>query len=147
MATLKVDLLHRVMPVVYTRGGFRALHRDRLISEASKECCLQSKFGETLEALRRAMEMLARSLPPQEITLRAFHLYQEFRPEIPASVRRWGAAGKIQVGLRNSSPLSGACGYSQSGQIMSAIALLNGKAKPTDLERGHSAQAAGPKRA
>ena len=26
------------------------------------------------------------------------------------------------------------CGYCQSGQIMSAIALLNGKAKPTDAD-------------
>jgi len=90
----KVELLHRVMPVVYTRDEFRALHRDRLISAASKEC-LQSKFGETLEASRRAMEMLAGSLPLQEITLRAYHLYEEFRPEIPASVRGWGGAGKL----------------------------------------------------
>jgi hypothetical protein len=40
---------------------------------------------------------LARSLPPQEIALRACRLYEEFHPQIPAGVRGWGAEGKLDL--------------------------------------------------
>ena len=93
--TLKVDLPHRAVPVVRTPEGLRALSKDRPISSTSVERYLQGKFGEELRAVRRAMEKLARSLPPQELALRAYHFYEVFRPEIPAGVRGWGAAGEL----------------------------------------------------
>ena len=96
-AALKADPLHRAVPVVRTPNGLRALSKDRLISAVSAERYLPGKFGENLEAARRAMEKLARSLPPQEIALRAYHLYEEVRPEIPAGVRVWGAGGKLDL--------------------------------------------------
>jgi hypothetical protein len=96
-AVLKVSLLHRAVPVVRTPDGLRALSKDRPISAVSVERYLQGKFGENLEAVRREMEKLARSLPPQEIALRAYRLYEEFRPEIPAGVRGWGAAGELDL--------------------------------------------------
>jgi hypothetical protein len=96
-ATLKVDLLHRAVPVVRTPDGLRALSKERPISAASVERYLQGNFGENLEAVRRAMEKLARSLPPQEVALRGYRLYEEFRPEIPAGVRGWGAAGELDL--------------------------------------------------
>jgi hypothetical protein len=40
---------------------------------------------------------LARSLPPREIALRAYRLYEVFRPEVPAGVRGWGAAGELDL--------------------------------------------------
>jgi hypothetical protein len=97
-ATLKVDLLHRAVPVVRTPDGLRALSKDRPISSASVERYLQGKFGDDLELARRAMEKLARSLPPRELAVRAYHLYEQFRPEIPAGVRGWGAAGELDLG-------------------------------------------------
>lgn len=30
--------------------------------------------------------------------MRAYHLYEQFRPEIPAGVRGWGAAGELDLG-------------------------------------------------
>jgi len=96
-ATLKVDLLHRAVPVIRTPDGLRALSKDRPISPASVERYLQGKFGENLRPVRRAMEQLARSSPPREIAARAYHLYEEFRPEIPAGVRGWGAAGELDL--------------------------------------------------
>jgi hypothetical protein len=89
-ATLKVDLLHRAVPVVRTPDGLRALSKDRPISAASVERYLQGKFGENLEAVRRAMENLARSLPRQEIALRAYRLYEEFSPGNPGRRQRVG---------------------------------------------------------
>ena len=96
-ATMKVDLLHRAVPVVRTPDGFRALSKDQPISSASVERYLQGKFGANLGPARRAMEQLARSLPPREIAARAYHLYEQFRPEIPAGVRGWGAAGELDL--------------------------------------------------
>jgi hypothetical protein len=94
---LKVDLLRRAVPVIRTPEGFRALSKDRPISSAAVERYLEGKFGEDLRAVRRAMEKLARSLPPQELALHAYRLYEEFRPEIPAGVRGWGAAGQLDL--------------------------------------------------
>lgn len=96
-ATLKVDLFHRAVPVVRTPDGLRAVSKDRPISSASVERYLLGKFGENLNRVRSAMEKLARSLPPREIASRAYHLYEEFRPEIPAGVRGWGAAGELDL--------------------------------------------------
>jgi hypothetical protein len=77
-ATLKVDLLHRAVPLVRTPDGLRARSKDRPISSASVERYLQGKFGENLEPVRRAMEQLARSLPARELAVCAYHLYEEF---------------------------------------------------------------------
>ncbi len=96
-ATLKVDILHRAIPVVRTPEGLRAVSKDRPISPASVERYLESKFGENLEPARRAMGMLARSLPRREIAARAYRLYEQFRPPIAAGVAGWGAAGKLDL--------------------------------------------------
>ena len=60
---------------------------------------LQSKFGESLSAARSAMDRLARSYEPKELAERAFGLYERFPPEIPAGVKRWGAEGKLDLGV------------------------------------------------
>ena len=96
-ATLKVDLLHRAVPVVRTPEGLRALSKDRPISPASVERYLEGKFGDNLGAARRAMGKLARSLPRREIAARAYRFYEQFRPEVPAGVSGWGAAGKLRL--------------------------------------------------
>ncbi len=96
-AKLKVDLLHRAVPVVRTSDGLRALSKDRPISPESVEHYLEGKFGDDLEAARRTMAKLARSLPRREIAARAYRMYEGFRPDIPAGVRGWGAAGKLRL--------------------------------------------------
>ena len=95
--TLTVDLLHRAVPVVRTPEGLRAVSKDRPISPESVARYLESKFGGALEEVRAAMMRLARSLPPQEIMRRAYALYEEFRPEVPAGVRGWGAPGELRI--------------------------------------------------
>ena len=97
--TLHVDLMHRAVPVTSTAEGLRALSKDRPITPASVERYLESKFGENLGSARRAMAKLANSLPPAEIAARAYHLYEEFRPAIPAGVKGWGAAGELDLDL------------------------------------------------
>lgn len=98
-ATLHVDLLHRAVPIVRTAAGLRAVSNDRPISSDSVERYLEGKFGDNLEPVRRAMVNLAQSMPTDEIAVRAYNLYEEFRPAVPAGVRGWGAAGELDLDL------------------------------------------------
>ena len=91
--------MHRAVPVTSTAEGLRALNKDRPITPASVERYLESKFGENLGSARRALAKRANSLPPAEIAARAYHLYEEFRPAIPAGVKGWGAAGELDLDL------------------------------------------------
>lgn len=96
---LTVDLLHRAVPVVRTKEGLRALSKDRPISPESVRRYLEGKFGDALDAAMAAMKELARSRPPNEIAKVAYALYEKFRPAVPAGVRGWGAAGKLDLGV------------------------------------------------
>jgi hypothetical protein len=58
---------------------------------------LHGKFGDALADVRAAMERLARSLPPERLAVEAFHLYEEFRPEVPAGVKGWGVKGTLDI--------------------------------------------------
>jgi hypothetical protein len=93
--SLRVDLLHRAVPVMQTPEGLRAASKERPISLASVERSLQGKFGDTLDDVRETMMGLARSISHDELTERAYELYEEFRPEIPSGTRGWGAKGVL----------------------------------------------------
>ena len=97
--TLHVDLLRRAVPIVRTAAGLRAVSNDRPISAHSVERYLEGKFGDDLELARRAMVNLAQSMPADELAARAYGLYEEFRPAIPAGVKGWGAAGELDLDL------------------------------------------------
>jgi hypothetical protein len=43
------------------------------------------------------MEELAASIDADELTRSAYSLYEAFRPEVPAGVRGWGAAGVLNL--------------------------------------------------
>ena len=58
---------------------------------------LESRFGDNLGSTMRAMVKLAQSMPTEEIAARAYRLYEEFRPAIPAGVTGWGAAGELDL--------------------------------------------------
>lgn len=96
--TLQVDLLGRAVPMTATPDGLRALSKEQPISPESVARYLDSKFGEALSEVRDAMERLAKSRPPERLTVEAFHLYEEFRPEVPAGVKGWGAKGTLDIG-------------------------------------------------
>jgi hypothetical protein len=59
-----VDLLHRAEPAKHTDEGLRALSGESPIRPESVQKYLESKFGEALEEVSRAMLELAKSLPP-----------------------------------------------------------------------------------
>src|SRR3954449_7884832 len=107
--TFGVRLLGRTIPALRTPDGIRAMEKDfRPASVASVGRYLASKFGDHLDEVRAAMEQLAASLSPEELNRRGFALYEAFRPDIPAGVRGWGAAGELDldriIGLTDREP-------------------------------------------
>ena len=98
-AAEEVELMGRHIPVARTEDGLRAVCGGRPVSSESVERYFESKFGESLPAVRAAMTKLAQSFPPAELAARAFALYEKFRPAIPEGVRGWGAKGKLDIGL------------------------------------------------
>jgi len=98
-AVQHIDLLHRAVPAIRTPKGLRALSKDRPVTPESVERYLASKFGDSLASVRAAMEELAGALPPDSLAARGYELYEQFRPEVPAGVRGWGAAGELDLAL------------------------------------------------
>ncbi len=94
---MHVDLLHRAVPVTVTAGGLRALSKGKPIAPESVQRYLEGKFGDALGAVEQAMEELAASLDAGELARSAYSLYEAFRPEVPAGVRGWGAAGVLDL--------------------------------------------------
>jgi len=94
-----VALLGRAVPVAETRAGLRAVAKGRAEDPAAVERYLAQKFGEALDDAREAFRALARSRTPAALEAEAWALYEAFRPEIPAGVRGWGAAGVLDLAL------------------------------------------------
>ena len=92
-----VELLGRSVPVINTPDGVRAAAKDAPIHPASVQHYLEGKFGAALPDVRRAMEVLAAAFTPDELEERAYHLYVEFRPEIPEGKQGWGAKGPLDT--------------------------------------------------
>jgi hypothetical protein len=96
-ARLKVELMHRAVPVVRSAQGLRALSKGRPIEPGSVARYLEAKFAGRLNAARAAMQRLARAFPRKVIAKRAYPLYVAFRPTVPAGTRGWGAQGVLRL--------------------------------------------------
>jgi hypothetical protein len=93
----RVELLGRPVPAKSTEHGIRAVVKDRSIEPEGVERYLEDKFGPELRAVRRVMEALTKAFKPEQLAVKAFSLYERFRPEIPPGVRGWGAKGKLDL--------------------------------------------------
>jgi hypothetical protein len=96
-AVLHVDLLRRAVPVVRTPTGLRAVSKDKPVTPESVQRYLVSKFKESLSDVKAAMDALAASLSPSDLATRAYELYEQFRPAVPAGVKGWGAVGEFDL--------------------------------------------------
>jgi hypothetical protein len=93
-----VPLLGRQVPVITGRDGkVYALDHDKPASPASVRSYIERAFGDRLPEVCKAMEDLARSIPPEELNRLGFRLYEHFRPEVPDDVRGWGAKGILRL--------------------------------------------------
>ena len=79
--------------------------KNQPIESKSVERYLESKFEESLGTARTAMRDLTKAFRPEQLSKKAFSLYEEFRPAIPAGVRGWGAKGVLDIGrIRSLAP-------------------------------------------
>lgn len=91
-------LLGREIPVAGAKGGaLVALDKGRPASPAGVRAYLTRAFGDRLDEVRRAMEQLAASLPPDDLDRVGFRLYERFRPEVPEGVVGWGAKAVLDI--------------------------------------------------
>lgn len=93
-----VELLGRHLPAVNTKDGVRAVTKSQPIEPEGVERYLESKFGEALPEVRKAMVELAGGFDSDELAQQAFGLYGQFRPKIPGGVGGWGAKGEMDLG-------------------------------------------------
>lgn len=94
-----VTLCDRAVPAKNAPDGVRAVVKEKPIDPAAVRKYLQGKFGEDLAAVREAMAALAGAFSPDELSERAYSLYERFRPEIPGGQRGWGAQGELDLDL------------------------------------------------
>ena len=92
-----IELLGRGVPAVKTPQGLRASIKDEEIDADSVQRYLQQKFGEDLDESRAAMEKLAKAYTPKQLEIKAYDLYEKFRPEIPEGKKGWGAKGDLDL--------------------------------------------------
>jgi hypothetical protein len=92
-----VEVCGREVPAAITGGGVRAVSRGKPVEPGRVEAYLKGKFGEQLRAARAALAKLAKSLSPQDLAARAYPLYEQFRPDIPAGTKGWGAKGELDL--------------------------------------------------
>jgi hypothetical protein len=92
-----IVFMGRRIPVAASRTGPLALAGGKPIPPASVKSYLEAKFGGNYDDVSRAMAKLARSRSPAKLAVEAFHLYEKFRPAIPAGVSGWGKAGVLDL--------------------------------------------------
>lgn len=92
-----VVLLGRRATVAVTKDGPRAIAKGELVKPEKIERYLASKFGEHVDSVREHMERLANSVPADVLNAEAFHLYEQFRPEVPSDEKGWGAKGILDL--------------------------------------------------
>jgi len=93
-----VELCGRSIPAVNTPDGVRAVTHGAVVDAGGVERYLSSKFGDSLDTVRAAMQHLAKSYRAEDLAQNAFGLYESFRPEIPEGTKGWGAKGRLSVG-------------------------------------------------
>lgn len=94
-----VEICSRLVPAKNTDEGVRAVIKDKPIDPEKVQKYLESKFGESLAAVREAMARLAAAFESEELAEVAYGLYEEFRPKIAPGKRGWGQKGDLHLNL------------------------------------------------
>jgi len=92
-----VELMGRGIPLMKTSQGFRAVVKNDQVDPQNVEKYLRQKFGDDLDDTRAAMEKLAKAFTPKQLEVRAYGLYERFRPKIPEGAKGWGVKGEMDL--------------------------------------------------
>ncbi len=94
-----LSFMGRELSMLNTDDGLRAMNADKSIKLESVEKYFQTQFGESLDEVTDAMQSLAKSRSPKQPVSDAFKMYMQFRPEVAAGKKGWGASGILSVSL------------------------------------------------
>ncbi len=94
---MSLSLLGRPLTVIRTSEGLRASIKGKMIEPKSVQDYLCLKFGDDLGVVRKAMETLSHAYDKEDLALRAYSLYEKFRPAIPKGEKGWGAHGTLDL--------------------------------------------------
>jgi hypothetical protein len=75
----------------------RAVVKAQPISPTSVKGYLIRAFGDELSNVRQAMQDLAATYAAEELEQAAYDLYEQFRPDVEAGTRGWGAKGALDL--------------------------------------------------
>lgn len=92
-----VELCGRPVPAKNTDEGIRAVSGRAVVDSESALQYLETKFGDSFDAVRSAMAELAKAYKPKELAVKAFRLYERFRPDVPEGTKGWGAKGVLDL--------------------------------------------------
>ena len=97
IGAVPLRFLGKEILVIHTPEGIRAVSKDKPIEPESVEKYLKSKFGDALPEVRAAMQELAKSVSPKELSANAYKLYGQFTPQVPTGMPGWGAKGELDI--------------------------------------------------
>ncbi len=92
-----VSFFGRAVPAANTEQGVRATTKGKPIDPQSVRRYLAGKYGDALPEARQAMDKLAEAYSREELSREAYHLYEMFRPSVPAGEKGWGAKGDLDL--------------------------------------------------
>ncbi len=99
MGVAYLSFMGRELSMLNTDDGLRAMNADKSIKLESVEKYFQTQFDESLDEVTDAMQSLAKSRSPKQPVSDAFKMYMQFRPEVAAGKKGWGASGILSVSL------------------------------------------------
>lgn len=92
-----LEFMGRMVPVLRTEQGVRAVSGTSPINPESARRYLESKFKENLPLVERKLTELAETFAPEELAERAMDIYMQLRPQVPEGRAGWGKAGALDL--------------------------------------------------
>ena len=92
-----LEFLDRLIPVVRTEKGVRALSGTSPVNPENVRRYLTQKFGEHLELVERKLTELAETFEPRELAGVAMDIYMRLRPKVPEGKAGWGREGVLDL--------------------------------------------------
>ncbi|GKY91573.1 hypothetical protein MPSEU_000129200 [Mayamaea pseudoterrestris] len=81
------------IPVMELDGNLVAMKNKQVIDPGEAQQYLESVFGDNLETAYNAMMKVAKGIKPDELRMRSYELYEQFRPEW----KGWGVPGRLEL--------------------------------------------------
>ena len=94
----RVDVFGMTVKAVEQDGKVLATDKGTTaIKPATVQAYLKRAFGSRLDDAKQALQSLAASLGKEDIGGQAYHLYEQFRPQVPQGQAGWGKKGQLEL--------------------------------------------------